>query len=104
MANNNRIIIEAIVVCPLALVSGIRGMTAIINHSMWIEPKYGPAIELTGKAATFSGIGYIGLALILLAGWAATKIPDRIYGVALCLCAGAIKLFGFAGSFLTATH
>lgn len=94
----DRFKIEALIVCPLAILFGTIGIKAIVNRSIWTSPKYAPAELLTGKPATFAGIGYLGLSLILLAAWAATKIEDRAYRITLCCCAGAIAVFGFAGS------
>ncbi len=83
---------------PLALLVAARGIVAFVTHHFWVAPKYSAPHEVVGSAADVLGLGYIGLASILIAGWVTSLPGQRKIGLLLLIITVSVTLgtFGYS--------
>jgi hypothetical protein len=93
-----RWLVELLIVFPLALLLAGRGAFAIVTESIWIAPKYGPALNLSGSRAQLTGLGFVGLGFLLLSAWVLARNGWRNSGIAMLLMALTTIVVGFCGA------
>lgn len=92
--------LEALVVGLMAVPLAARGLSALLTHHAWISGRNSAPHEYIGRSADYIGLGFLGLSLIVIAGWMLSYPHWRKAGIALLLLSMILAGGAFLKSFM----